>query len=59
MSTWTDISIGNFTLYDTHNDYNQWYFQKGDRVREIVKEENGTWSEDTFIGYRTTVAQMH
>ncbi|ELV2768969.1 TPA: hypothetical protein NQG29_004104 [Enterobacter cloacae] len=58
MSTWTDISIGNFTLYDTQNDYYQWYFQDGDRVREIVKEEDGTWSEDTFIGYRTTVAQM-
>ncbi|EMW0841610.1 TPA: HEPN/Toprim-associated domain-containing protein [Enterobacter hormaechei] len=58
MSTWTSISIGNFTLYDTQNDYYQWYFQQGDRVREIVKEEDGSWSEETFIGYRTTVAQM-
>ncbi|MBN4039617.1 hypothetical protein JYQ93_27755 (plasmid) [Citrobacter freundii] len=58
MSTWTDISIGNFTLYDTQNDYHQWYFQKADRVREIVKDEDGSWSEGTFIGYRTTVAQM-
>ncbi|MGL9570919.1 HEPN/Toprim-associated domain-containing protein [Escherichia coli] len=58
MSTWTDISIGNFTLYDTQNDYYQWYFQEGDRVREIVKEEDGSWSDETFIGYRTTVAQM-
>jgi hypothetical protein len=45
-------------LYDTQNDYYQWYFQQGDRVREIVKEEDGSWSEETFIGYRTTVAQM-
>lgn len=58
MSTWTDISIGNFTLYDTQNDYYQWYFQEGDRVREIDKEEDGLWSDETFIGYRTTVAQM-
>ncbi|HDT0661698.1 TPA: hypothetical protein QIB60_004384 [Enterobacter cloacae subsp. dissolvens] len=58
MSTWTSISIGNFTLYDTQNDYHQWYFQEGDRVREIDKEEDGFWSDETFIGYRTTVAQM-
>lgn len=58
MSTWTNISIGNFTLYDTQNDYYQWYFQEGDRVREIAEEEAGFWSEETFIGYRTTVAQM-
>ncbi|HCD1361400.1 TPA: HEPN/Toprim-associated domain-containing protein [Enterobacter hormaechei] len=58
MSTWTSISIGNFTLYDTQNDYHQWYFQEGDRVREIDKEEDGLWSDETFIGYRTTVAQM-
>ncbi|WP_410732725.1 HEPN/Toprim-associated domain-containing protein [Citrobacter freundii] len=58
MSTWTGISIGNFTLYDTQNDYHQWYFQEGDRVREIDKEEDGLWSDETFIGYRTTVAQM-
>lgn len=58
MSTWTNISIGNFTLYDTQNDYYQWYFQEGDRVREIAEEEDGFWSEETFIGYRTTVAQM-
>ncbi|WP_409414686.1 HEPN/Toprim-associated domain-containing protein, partial [Escherichia coli] len=43
MSTWTSISIGNFTLYDTQNDYHQWYFQEGDRVREIDKEEDGLW----------------
>lgn len=58
MSTWTSISVGNFTLYDTQNDYHQWYFQEGDRVREIDKEEDGVWSKETFIGYRTTVAQM-
>lgn len=58
MSTWTDISIGNFTLFDTQNDYYQWYFHKGDRVREIVKEEDGSWSEVAFVGYRTTVSQM-
>lgn len=58
MSTWTDISVGNFTLYDTQNDYYQWYFQKGDRVREIAKKEDGNWSNDAFVGYRTTVAQM-
>lgn len=58
MSTWTDISVGNFTLYDTQNGYYQWFFQKGDRVREIAKEEDGSWSDDAFVGYRTTVAQM-
>lgn len=58
MSTWTNISIGNFTLYDMQNDYYQWYFQKGDRIREIAEEEDSIWSEETFIGYRTTVAQM-
>ncbi|AXS16834.1 TPA: hypothetical protein L9U43_004273 [Klebsiella pneumoniae] len=58
MSTWSHISIGNFTLYATQNSYYQWYFQKSDRVREINKEEDGYWSEKTFIGYRTTVAQM-
>lgn len=58
MSTWTSISIGNFTLYDTQNGYHQWYFQEDDRVREIDIEEDGFWSDETFIGYRTTVAQM-
>jgi hypothetical protein len=40
------ISIGNFTLYDTQNDYHQWYFQKADRVREIVKDEDGAGQKE-------------
>lgn len=58
MSTWTGISIGLFTLYETQNSYDMWFFQDGDRIRDVVTEEEGQYSDTSFIGYRTTVAQM-
>ena len=59
MSTWTEITIdGSFTIYPTQNSYYLWFFQRGDRVREVQTNEYVQRYEDDFIGYRATVAQI-
>lgn len=58
MSTWTGITVGKFSLYDTQNDYYKWCFLDEDRVREVSPNDEARQFYNSFIGYRTTVAQM-
>ncbi|TAI82298.1 HEPN/Toprim-associated domain-containing protein [Pectobacterium versatile] len=58
MPTWTSITVGKFCLYDTKNDYYKWYFLDEDRVREVSQNDEAGQFYNSFVGYRTTVAQM-
>ncbi len=51
MSSHSEITINGHLLIDWGNTYNEWYFDKADRIREMAKADE----ERDFIGYRTTV----
>lgn len=48
MGSYADVNIGNHELLSWKNTFDEWYFIKQDRVREVSDDEG---SED-FIGYR-------
>lgn len=59
MSTWTEITIDDsLTIYPTQNSYHLWFFQEGDRVREVHTEDEDLRYDGAFIGYRASVGQI-
>ena len=59
MSTWTEITIDDYlTIYPTQNSYHLWFFQEGDRVREVHTADEDLRYDGAFIGYRASVGQI-
>lgn len=54
MGSYADIKINGNTLVEWKNTYDEWYFTKSDRVREMAQADE----ERDFIGYRTSVATI-
>lgn len=54
MGSYADIKINGNILVEWKNTYDEWYFTKSDRVREMAKADE----ERDFIGYRTSVATI-
>ncbi|CAG20225.1 HEPN/Toprim-associated domain-containing protein [Photobacterium profundum] len=54
MGSYADINIKNHELLSWKNTYDEWYFSKQDRVREITEEDDSK----SFIGYRVDVRTL-
>lgn len=54
MGSYADIKLNGHELDSWKNTYDEWYFAKTDRVREIVNDED-MYDSRNFIGYRTNV----
>lgn len=54
MSSYADIKINGQLLIEWQNTYDEWYFDKVDRKREMATADE----ERDFIGYRTTVSTI-
>lgn len=53
MGTLVKLTVDGLEIETFKNDYDIWFFNKGDRVRETFpRDEDGHVSEDEFIGYR-------
>lgn len=53
MGSYADIKINGHELLSWKNYYDEWYFTKSDRIREIFDTDE---ERRDFIGYRNTVA---
>lgn len=54
MGSYADIKINGHTLVEWKNTYDEWYFTKSDRARDIAQADEVR----DFIGYRTSVSTI-
>ncbi|MFM5361680.1 HEPN/Toprim-associated domain-containing protein [Aeromonas veronii] len=54
MGSYADIKINGHILVEWKNTYDEWYFTKSDRAREIAQADE----ERDFIGYRAAVSTI-
>ncbi len=54
MGSYADIKINGHILVEWKNTYDEWYFTKSDRAREIAQADE----ERDFIGYRAPVSTI-
>lgn len=54
MGSYAGLNIKNHELLSWKNTYDEWYFSKQDRVREITEEDDSK----SFIGYRVDVRTL-
>lgn len=54
MGSYADVKINNHEILSWKNTFDEWYFTKQDRVREVTNDEKS----DNFIGYRVDVKTL-
>ncbi|AMO79686.1 HEPN/Toprim-associated domain-containing protein [Obesumbacterium proteus] len=58
MSTWVGIDVNGFEIESFQNHHDTWFFRNNDRVRMVPPHYDGEYSQDVFIGYRTSISTI-